>query len=63
MKKDPEHWDDTAQCIDLDNAQKVMFDAMKGVVFVDDDRVFRIVGKRVEPDENGARVEVQISAM
>lgn len=63
MKKDPERWDDTVQCIDLDNAQKVMFDAMKGVVFVDDDRVFRIVGKRVEPDENGARVEVQVSAM
>jgi crossover junction endodeoxyribonuclease RusA len=63
MKKDPEHWDDTVQCIDLDNAQKVMFDAMKGVVFVDDDRVFRIVGRRVEPDENGARVEVQVSAM
>lgn len=63
IRKDPKNWGDTVQCIDLDNAQKVMFDALKGVAFIDDDRVFRIVGRRVEPDENGARVEVQISAM
>lgn len=60
MTRDPMHWDDTVQCIDLDNAQKVLFDAMKGVVFVDDDRVFRIVGERVAPDEFGARVEVMV---
>ena len=60
MTRDPLHWDDSVQCIDLDNAQKVLFDAMKGVVFVDDDRVFRIVGERVAPDEFGARVEVMV---
>ena len=60
VKADPVRWDDSVQCIDLDNAQKVLFDAMKGVVFVDDDRVFRIVGERVAPDEFGARVEVMV---
>ena len=60
IRLDPVCWDDSVQCIDLDNAQKVLFDAMKGVVFVDDDRVFRIVGERVAPDEFGARVEVMV---
>ena len=60
MTRDPVHWDDSVQCIDLDNAQKVMFDALKGVVFVDDDMIFRINGQRAEPDEMGPRVEVRI---
>ena len=60
MTCDPLHWDDSVQCIDLDNAQKVMFDALKGVVFVDDDMIFRINGQRAEPDEMGPRVEVRI---
>ena len=60
MTRDPLHWDDSVQGIDLDNAQKVMFDAMKGVVFVDDDMIFRINGQRAEPDEMGPRVEVRI---
>ena len=60
MTRDPMHWDDTVQCIDLDNAQKVMFDALKGIAFVDDDMIFRINGQRAEPDEMGPRVEVRI---
>ena len=60
MTRDPDHWDDTVQCIDLDNAQKVMFDALKGIAFVDDDMIFRINGQRAEPDEMGPRVEVRI---
>lgn len=60
MTRDPVHWDDSVQCIDLDNAQKVMFDALKGIAFVDDDMIFRINGQRAEPDEMGPRVEVRI---
>ena len=60
MMRDLDHWDDTVQCIDLDNAQKVMFDALKGIAFVDDDMIFRINGQRAEPDEMGPRVEVRI---
>ena len=29
-------WDDSVQCIDLDNAQKVLLDALKGLAFDDD---------------------------
>lgn len=63
IKRDPEHWDETVQCIDLDNAQKVIFDALKGVVFSDDDMIFKIKGERVAPDEIGARVEITILEM
>lgn len=63
MTRDPLHWDDTVQCIDLDNANKVMIDALKGIVFEDDDMVRRISAERVEPDEHGARVEITVSGM
>lgn len=61
IRKFGEAWDDTVQCIDLDNAQKVMLDAMKGVVFDDDKWVRRIVAERMEPDEHGARLVVTIT--
>jgi len=50
MAKDPAGWDDTVQCIDLDNAQKVLLDSLKGVVMEDDKWVRRIVAERAEPD-------------
>lgn len=60
MRTDPYGWHRNVQCIDLDNAQKVMFDAMKGIAFTDDDLVWFICGQRGVPDEKGARVEVRI---
>lgn len=57
--KDPAAWDDGVQCIDLDNAQKVLFDALKGVVIEDDRWVRRIEAERVEPDGE-ARLVVRI---
>lgn len=60
VKKDPMHWDDTVKCIDLDNAQKVMFDALQGTVF-DNDRNIRLIHAcRGIPDEKGARIEIVI---
>lgn len=59
IRKDPENWDDTVQCLDLDNAHKVLFDALKGVVFEDDKWIRRIVSERMEPDGE-ARVVVTI---
>jgi crossover junction endodeoxyribonuclease RusA len=53
-------WDDTVQCIDLDNARKVVLDALKGVAFEDDRWVYRDLGERMEPDAHGARVVVSI---
>ena len=62
--KDPMGWDDSVQCIDLDNANKVLLDALKGIAVVDDGwPVRRIVSERMEPDEHGARVELTITPL
>lgn len=55
-------WDDSVMCIDLDNAQKVLLDALKGVVFEDDKWVRRIEAERAEPDGE-ARVVVTVVQM
>jgi crossover junction endodeoxyribonuclease RusA len=49
-RKDPECWDDTVRCIDLDNARKVLMDAFNGIVFTDDSRIWKDSGERMEPD-------------
>lgn len=53
-------WDDTVQCIDIDNANKVLLDALKGVAIDDDKWVRRLVSERMEPDAEGSRVVVTI---
>ena len=62
VKADPVAWDDTVQCLDLDNANKVLFDSLKGVAIDDDRWVRRITSERMEPDGEG-RVEVTITAI
>ncbi|USE79006.1 RusA family crossover junction endodeoxyribonuclease [Cupriavidus gilardii] len=62
MRRDGARWDDTVQCIDLDNAQKVLMDALKGIVFEDDRWVRRITAERAEPDGE-ARLLVTVSAL
>lgn len=57
--KDPMRWDDTVRCIDLDNARKVLLDAMKGIAFLDDNLIFADWGLRMEPDGE-ARAVVHI---
>lgn len=64
QKRQREHgdaWDDTVQCLDLDNANKVLLDALKGVAFDDDRWVRSLSSRRMEPDFNGARVVVRIA--
>lgn len=56
MRKHGANWDDSVQCIDLDNAQKVLLDALKGIVFEDDAWVRRITAERAEPDGKGRLV-------
>lgn len=48
-RKDPQGWEDTVQCMDLDNANKVLLDALKGVVFEDDKWVRKITAQRGKP--------------
>lgn len=58
-KADPLTWDDTVRCIDLDNARKVIYDALKMVVFADDKMVYEDTGRRMAPDGE-ARVVVRV---
>lgn len=60
-RKDPQ-WDDSVRCIDLDNARKVLYDAMKGAVFEDDKWVFEDSARRMEPDGE-ARVVVKVTPL
>jgi crossover junction endodeoxyribonuclease RusA len=56
---DPDAWDLGVQCLDLDNAQKVLMDSLKGVVFEDDRLVHRIVAERAAPGQKGLIVEIE----
>lgn len=58
-RRDPLGWDENVRCIDLDNARKVLYDAMKDVVYLDDKQVWRDSAERMEPDGE-ARVVVSI---
>lgn len=60
VRDNPLAWDDDVRCIDLDNARKVLYDSLKGVVFVDDKWVFEDSARRMEPDGE-ARVIVTVS--
>ena len=62
QRKLGEAWHDTVMCIDLDNANKVVLDSLKGILIEDDKWVHRIVAERMEPDGE-ARVVVTITAM
>jgi crossover junction endodeoxyribonuclease RusA len=59
-QKNPTNWDDTVQSIDIDNARKCLYDAMKNLVFEDDKFVWSDSAKRCEPDGD-ARVVVTIT--
>lgn len=48
-RKDPLWWGDTVQRLDLDNVNKVLLDALKGVAIVDDAQVWELAGKVMEP--------------
>jgi crossover junction endodeoxyribonuclease RusA len=55
-------WDDGVQCLDLDNANKVLLDALKDVAIEDDKWVRRLTAERMEPDGE-ARVVVTITSI
>lgn len=60
MRKEGAAWDDTVQCLDIDNARKVLYDAFKGVVIADDKWIWQDSAQRREPDGE-ARVVVTIT--
>ena len=60
MQKHGPRWDDDVMCIDLDNANKVLFDAIKGIAIEDDRWVRKLTSERMEPDGE-ARVVMVIT--
>lgn len=58
-RKDPLGWDDDVRCIDLDNALKVLIDALRGIAYTDA-WVRRITAERMEPDAEDERVIIEI---
>ena len=63
MRTDGDAWSDTVQCIDLDNANKVLLDSLKGIAIEDDKWVRKLASERMEPDEHGARVVICITPL
>ena len=61
MRKLGDLWDDSVQCIDLGNCEKVLSDALQGIVIVDDKQFRRILLERMEPDAEGERMIVTIT--
>jgi crossover junction endodeoxyribonuclease RusA len=49
--------------MDLGNCEKVLSDALNGIAWLDDKQLRRIVLERCEPDDRGARVEIEIDAV
>jgi crossover junction endodeoxyribonuclease RusA len=60
MRKFGAAWDDTVQCLDVDNARKVLYDSLKGIAIVDDKWIWSDSATRREPDGE-ARVVVTIT--
>jgi crossover junction endodeoxyribonuclease RusA len=62
MRDAGDAWDNDVRCIDLDNANKVLRDALNGVAYEDDRWIWHDSGIRAEPDAHGARVVVRIES-
>ena len=63
MRLAPFAWDETVKCLDLGNCEKVLSDALEGVVIENDRWIWRLTGERMEPDEHGARLVVWVRPM
>ena len=58
--KDPAGWEDSVRCMDVDNANKVLIDALEGILFDDDRSIWRVTTERGEPRaEAGCMVRVE----
>lgn len=60
-KVNPLYWADTVQRLDLDNARKVVYDALKDIAFGDDKCVWDDAGHVMEPDGRDACIVVTIT--
>jgi len=63
MRKYGDCWDDTVQCIDAGNCEKVMSDALQGVAISNDALFRKLVIERMEPDGGGKRLVLWVEAI
>jgi crossover junction endodeoxyribonuclease RusA len=63
MKADPLYWADSVQRLDLDNARKVLNDALKDIAFGDDKCIWQDSGMVMEPDGREACIVVTIAQL
>lgn len=61
IRKLGQRWHWKVRCIDLGNCEKILSDALNTICFEDDSQHFMIAKQRMEPDANGARVQVRIT--
>lgn len=61
MREFGDLWDDSVMRLDLDNARKVVNDALKNIAFEDDKRIFKDTGEVMEPDGREACLIVTIT--
>lgn len=61
-RKDPARWEESVQCMDLLNANKVLCDALNGIVYPDDKWIWEARATRGEPQEKGC-VVVQVGVI
>ncbi len=59
---DPLSWDQSVKCLDIDNARKVLYDALSGVLFDDDRWIWKDSAERMVPDGE-ARVVVSVRSL
>lgn len=58
-QRDPQWWDLSVRCIDLDNARKVLLDALNGIAWDDDSMIRKDAGQIMVPDGE-ARVVIRV---
>lgn len=59
-QKDPDGWEHGIQCMDIGNCEKVMCDALNGIVWHDDKQIRLMILERMSPDEHGARLTLEV---
>lgn len=59
-QKDPDGWEHSIQCMDVGNCNKVLEDALNGLLWHDDKQVRMLILERMSPDAHGARVTLEV---
>lgn len=59
-KKDPENWIMSVRRVDLDNALKVVFDALQGICYNDDRQIIHLQANLGQPVQDGGLTAIVV---